>query len=72
MKTHRCKGSLVAHTPIRHTLQFQLFNYVGDTKAWRLFKPRNDDEVMECIHLDHVAVIAYCPFCGEKLSEVEE
>jgi hypothetical protein len=39
---------------------------------WRLFKPREDDEVIGCIHLDHVAEIAYCPFCGEKLPEVDD
>ena len=72
MKTHRCKGSLVAHIPIRYTMRFQWLKYTGDMEAWRLFTPRNDDEAMECIHLDHVAVIVYCPFCGEKLPEVEE
>lgn len=34
-------------------------------------KPRADDEVIGCIHLDHVAAITYCPFCGVKLPEVE-
>ena len=71
MKTHRCKGSLAAHIPIRHTMRFQWLKYTGDMEEWRLFTPRNDDEVMGCINLDHVAGIAYCPFCGEKLSEVE-
>ena len=71
MKTHRCKGSLAAHIPIRKCMQFDWLKYTGDTIAWRLFKPRADGEVIGCIHLDHVAAIAYCPFCGKKLLEVE-
>lgn len=72
MKTHRCKGSLAAHIPIRKCMRIAWLKYPGDTIAWRLFKPRADDEVIGCIYLDHVAAIAYCPFCGEKLPEVEE
>ena len=72
MKTHRCKGSLAAHIPIRKCKRFAWFKYTGDTIAWRLFKPREDDEVIGYIHLDHVAEIAYCPFCGEKLPEVDD
>jgi hypothetical protein len=53
-------------------MRFNLFKYTGDTIAWRLFKPREDDEAIGCIHLDHVAVIHYCPFCGEKLPEVDD
>ena len=71
MKTHRCKGSLAAHIPIRKCRWFDWLKYPGDTIAWRLFNPREDDEVIGCVHLDHVAAIAYCPFCGEKLPEVE-
>lgn len=69
MKTHRCKGSLAAHASIRQCVRFNLFKYIGDSIAWRLFTPREDDEVIGCVHLDYVAIIAYCPFCGEKLSE---
>ena len=71
MITHRCKGSLAAHIPIRKCMRSGWLKYTGGTIAWRLFKPRSDDEVIGCIHLDHVAEIAYCPFCGEKLPEAE-
>lgn len=70
MKTHRCKGSLAAHIPIRHTALLDWSDYPSAKKVWRLFNLRQDEEYL-CIHFDHVAVIAYCPFCGEKLSEVE-
>lgn len=71
MITHRCDGSLAAHISIRHCLRFNWFKYTGDTKAWRLFKPTEDSEVIGCIHIDHVAAIVYCPFCGQKLPEAE-
>ena len=52
-------------------MRFNWLKYTGDTIAWRLFKTSGDDGVMGRIHLDHVAAIDYCPFCGEKLPEVE-
>ena len=64
MTTHRRKGSLAAHISIRKCMWL----YTGDTIAWRLFNLREDDEVIG-IHIDHVAAIAYCPFCGGKLEE---
>ena len=47
---------------------YEIFSLGAENKSM----PRNDDEAMECVRLDHVAVIVYCPFCGEKLPEVEE
>lgn len=65
--THRCHGSLVAHTPIRFEKRFQYMCFPDDKKAWRLFYVHRDDEYYDCVHVTPVAEITYCPFCGKKL-----
>lgn len=65
MKTHRCEGSLKAGVSIR----LNTYEYLsGDKKdKWELLINRYDSE-WDCYHLDFVAEIKLCPFCGEVLN----
>lgn len=68
VKSHRCKGSLAAHAPIRY-IKRSPYPFTADTEAWRLCHVHGDDEYYDCVHVTPIAVITYCPFCGQKLEE---
>ena len=68
MKTHRCKDSLEARVSIRYGKRFDWDD--ESTNYWRLYKNGWDSE-WGSYYMEHIAVISYCPFCGEKLKEGE-
>lgn len=67
MITHRCKGNLEAQCPIRYGKRFSWAEDAPD--VWVLYHMEYDYNSLDPFnpHMDEVAVIKYCPFCGERL-----
>lgn len=55
--THRCAGSLAAGASIRY-----------EYSKWHL-KTYGINMDCDCVELESMTEIKYCPFCGEKLEE---
>ena len=66
MKTHRCEESIKQEVSIRYSKQFELLNIANDYECWRLFKHTHNWDY-NSHHLNHVAEISNCPFCGMEL-----
>ena len=69
--THRCQGSLNADLSIRYDeipkWKRQAFG-LQDEKAWVLYENKLDLDWLSW-YQNYLAIINYCPFCGQKLSE---
>ena len=57
-QTHRCEGSLRNHLSIR-----------GGNGGWALIENAYDFDYM-VYYAHQIALIRYCPFCGEKLPDL--
>lgn len=59
-QAHRCDGSLRNYLSIR-----------GGKAGWALVENAYDFDYM--VHYQHqIALIRYCPFCGEKLPDLSD
>lgn len=65
--SHRCKGSLEQHKSIRYQ---RAPYYLYTPEMWQMLEILDDDDSYNKYH-HYVCAIKYCPFCGEKLPEVE-
>ena len=59
--SHRCDGSLAAGASIRYEENFY------DTPPKWYLKTYGINMDWDCVELESMTEIKYCPFCGEKL-----
>lgn len=67
-QTHRCERVLENGTPIRKDYKTGLFGGLLDRNGWCLYDMDFDYEY-DCWHINFIAQIKYCPYCGVELGE---